>query len=358
MLVNFGVNYKSAPLATLDAVTLRDSAIFYQFLKRVAGIRGAVILQTCNRVEFFLEVEYGAEVVDKVLLHWALETRFELGELARIIEKRQEDVVVEHLVRLGSGLESMLVGEPQIQGQVKDAVAKARAQEAVSPLIGEVFEKTIRAASKIREETGIGRGTVSIGSAAIKLAEEALGPIQNARVLLIGTGEVGMLAMKTLKARRVERITVAGRTRQRTESFCRAYGGTPIDLSKVQSSLSSVDLVIVATKSTSYLLTKDMLDSALEARTRFRLMVLDLSSPRNVSPDVQELQGVTVKTVEDLHEIAREALARRRALVQRAEPLVKQKADEILNFLRHRNTEPTVSDSQVLTAAGRILMGE
>ena len=359
MLANFGVDHKRAPLAVLDSLTLRDPQGFYRILRNTPGVKGSLILQTCNRVEFYLDTKDQGDFADKVLWYWALETRFKLGELAQVVEKRQGNALVAHLVRLGSGLESMLVGEPQVLGQLKNALAEADAQGATSPLLSELFEKAIKGASRIREQTGIGRGTVSLGSAAIKLAEETLGPVRNCSVLLIGTGQVGMMAVKALKARQVDNISVAGRTRQRAESFCRAYGGTPIDFRKVQSYLPSMDLVIVATKATNHLLTREMLAPTIEARTRSRLMVLDLSSPRNVSPDVQELQQVTLKTIEDLREIAEEALARRKALVQQAEPLVKQKADEILNLLHHhRKTEPAVSDSQVLTVAGHIFGGE
>ncbi len=352
MLVNLGVDHKRTALAVLDALTLRDPQGFYGILRNTQGSRGSLILQTCNRVEFYLDTDDGKGLADKVLWHWALETRFKLGELARIVVKRQGEAVVDHLVRLGSGLESMLVGEPQILGQLKTALAEAQAQDATSPLLSELFEKALQAASRIREQTGIGRGAVSLGSAAVKLAEETLGPIRDCRVLLIGTGQVGRLAMKALKARDVNDITVASRTRERAESFSRAYGGTPADLRQILGQLASMDLVIVATKATGYVLTKETIPRVAQENKRSRLMVLDLSSPRNVSPDVQHVEGVTLRTIEDLRGIAEETLSRRREVVKEAEPLVRQKTGTIVSLLRRENAEPIVSD--IYRRAGQI----
>src|SRR5437867_2086104 len=193
-------------------------------LKRIPGITGSLILQTCNRVDIFLEVE-DPQVNDKVLWNWALETKFKLGELKRLVERREGHGLLEYLVRLASGLESMLVGESQILGQLKIALAEAHSSGTLGPVLTEAFERAISAGSKIREQTGIGRGTVGLGSAALKLAEDTLGRLDSAGVLLIGTGQVGMLLMKAMKNRGIKNVVVAGRTRQRTESFCRAYGG-------------------------------------------------------------------------------------------------------------------------------------
>ncbi len=344
MLVNIAVNYKSAPLATLEAATLRDPGAFYQILKTVPGIRGTVILQTCNRVEFFLEVEEETEVVDKVLWHWALETRFKLGELTRLVERKLAESVIEHLVRLGSGLESMLVGESQILGQVRKALVEARAHGAITPLLVELFDRSTSSASNIREISGIGKGAVSLGSAAVRLAEETLGPLQDKIVLLIGTGHVGILTIKALRARDLNNVVVAGRTYERTESFCHSYGGTPIGITQLDGYLPFSDLVIVATTAKNYLLTREQIADAIQKTHRSRLMILDLSTPRNVSPEVGKVHGVTLKTLEDLKGIADATLAKRRQIVKEAEPLVKVKTEEISNLLRRKNAEPIVSE--------------
>jgi glutamyl-tRNA reductase len=352
LLVSFGVTHRKAPLATLDAVTFRDLDKFYRITKALSEIRGSLILQTCNRVEIYLDTDHAEKLSDRILSNWALETRFKLNELSRLVEVRKDEEVVDHLVRLGAGLESMLVGETQILGQIKSALSTARSNGAANLLLSDLVDRATAAGAKIREQTGLGRGAVSLGSAAIRLAEESLGTPEAWRVLVIGTGQVAMLAVKALKARGVASILVSGRSRQRTESFCRTYGGTPISFQDIQTKMSALDLVIVATTATSFLLTKSMITS----RAKSRLLILDLSNPRNVSPDIQDVSGVTLKTMDNLRGIAEESLAKRKKLVEQAEPLVREKVETITSLVRRETAEPIVSE--IFRRAAAIRTGE
>src|SRR5439155_241784 len=250
--------------------------------------------------------------------------------------------VVEYLVRLAAGLESMLIGENQIVDQLKNSLAEALSNSSASPLLEDTVHRAISAGASIRDQTGIGRGTVSLGSAAMKLAEETLAKLQDSHVLLLGTGQVGMLVMKALRARGVSSIIVAGRTVQRTRSFCRTFGGTPVEFQTVPSQLASTDLVIVATRSSNYLLTKDSL--AHRENSNRRLLFLDLSTPRTVDPNVGELDNVIFKTIDDLRGIADNALAKRRELVRKAEALVTLRVEKITALLQREEAEPIVSD--------------
>ncbi len=338
------MSYKKTPLSSLDALTFRDVPAFCNVLRHQPGVFGALLLQTCNRVELFLDAEDPARVRDEVLRHWALETKFKLAELEKLAESREGAQVVEYLVRLASGLESMMVGENQIIGQLKNSLQEAHSNQTTSVRLEDAVYRALSAASMIREQTGIGRGTVSLGSAAVKVAEETLGTLDNARVLLLGTGQVGMLVMKSLRAKGVVDITVASRTRQRTESFCRTFGGTPVDFQSVPSQLARTDLVIVATRATDYVLTRNEVQFHLDGSRKSGLMILDLSNPRNVSPDVGEADGVVFRTIDDLRGIAEETLAKRRELVKRAEPLVRESVDKIVALLNREEAEPLVSD--------------
>src|SRR5713226_3170962 len=302
VLVNIGVSYRRAPLATLDALTLRDLPAFYNILGSIPGIKGAVVVQTCNRVDIFIDAEENVEDNEKILWNWTLETKFKLHELRRLAEQRTGEQVLEYLVSLASGLESMLVGESQILGQLKSSLIEARGLAASSPTLSKIFEMSLAAATRIRDQTGIGRGTVSLGSAALKLAEESLGPLRT-RVLLLGTGEIGMILMKALKARGITDVTVASRTRQRTESFCRTFGGKAADIKSVLSQLGLFGLVVVATRATDHLLTREVVSPQLDRDRDPKLMILDLSIPRNVSPDLDQLKSVVIKTIDDLRNI-------------------------------------------------------
>ncbi len=342
MLVSLGVSFRKAPLATLDALSFRDIPAFYKLLRTTHEVDGVMILQTCNRVELFLDTKDSSQIRDSVLREWALETKFKLGELNRLVETREGKSVVEYLVRLAAGLESMLIGENQVVGQLKNSLSEALSSNSASALLEDTVHRAISAGSTIREQTGIGRGTVSLGSAAMKLAEETLGKLEDSRVLLLGTGQVGMLVMKALKARGVSSITVASRTLQRTRSFCRTFGGTAVEFQEVPSQLAKTDLVIVATRSSNYVLTKDSF-SDCDSSNRRKLMILDLSNPRNVAPSVSELDNVIFKTIDDLRGIADDALAKRRELVKKAEVLVSPRVEKIEALLQREEAEPIVS---------------
>src|SRR5437879_903371 len=344
MLLNIGVSYRRAPLATLEALTLRDLPGFYNILGSTTGVRGAVVVQTCNRVDMFIDADEGVEVNEKILRNWALETKFKLHGLRKLAEQRTGDQVLEYLVSLASGLESMLVGESQILGQIKSSLIEARGLAASSPTLSKAFDMTLAAGTRIRDQTGIGRGTVSLGSAALKLAEGSLGNLDRVSILLLGTGQIGMIMMKALKARRITDVTVASRTRQRTESFCRTFGGKPTDIKNVLSQLGLFGLVVVATRATGYLLTKEIVAPQLKPDRNLKLMILDLSIPRNVSPDLEQLKGMLIKTIDDLRDITEQALSTRTTLVKEAEPKVEEAVEKISTLLRREEAEPMVSD--------------
>ncbi len=341
MLVSVGVNHKKTSLATLDALTIRDLAGFYSDLQAIREGE-SVVLQTCNRVEIFLETER-ALPTESILRSWALATKFRLAEIQRLVDVRTGEEVVEHLVRHASRLESMIVGEPQILGQMKEAIVNAQSFGSGGPVLSDVFERASSAAAKIRGETGIGRGVTTIGSAALRLAEQILGRLEDLRVLVLGTGQVGVLVMKALKARGMNNVAVAGRSREKTESFCRSYGGTAVALQTVRENLQDSDLVLVATRSTNFLIDKDTLNRRSE-KSGSRLLILDLSNPRNVSPEVAQFQGIAVRTIDDLRGIAEEGLALRKELVKKAEPLVQAAVERISAMLRRDNAEPIISD--------------
>ena len=344
MLVNVGVNYRRAPLATLDALTLRDLPAFYNILGSIPGIRGAVVVQTCNRVDMFIDANEGVDVTEKILWNWALETKFKLHELRSLADQRTGEQVLEYLVSMASGLESMLVGESQIIGQLKSSLIEARGLAASSATLSKTFEMSLAAGTRIRDQTGIGRGTVSLGSAALKVAEATLGNLDSVKILLLGTGQIGMVLMKALKARRISDVTVASRTRQRTESFCRTFGGKPDDIKTVTSQLGLFRLILVATRATGYLLTKETVVLQLKNDQNPRLMIMDLSIPRNVSPDLEHLKGIVVKTIDDLRDITDQAVSTRKTLVKEAEPKVEEAVEKISALLRREEAEPMVSD--------------
>jgi glutamyl-tRNA reductase len=347
LLSSLGVNHRTASLPILDAATLQDVPRFYGLLKSMEGLRGSVILQTCNRVEFYLDTFDVAGIEEKVLWHWALDTRFKLGELSRLVVKNQEGHVIRHLVRLAAGLDSMLLGEGQVLDQVKDAIAIATAQGASGSLLPGVFETAIAAARSIRERTRIEEETISLGQAAVRVAEKALGQLEERRVLLIGTGQVGTLVMKALKSYPVGDVTVSGRTLDTATALAKTFGAKPLDVREIPDRVASYDLVVLATKAPEYLITKEMIQRGF-SRTGGRLVILDLSTHPNVSPGVSKLEGVIIKTLEDLRGITDETLNTKTELVNKAELLVEEESQKILKILSEGDSSPRSGESMML----------
>jgi len=357
LLLNIGINYRTVALPVLGAVTIPDAEAFYGLLKGIRGLRGSVILQTCNRVEFYLDAGDSSAIEEVLLRYWALETHFKQGELARLLVKKQGNAVIGHLVRLASGLESMLLGEGQILAQVKTAIAEARLHGTAGPLLPAVFEKATAAATRIRERVGMEKRSLSLGSTALRLAEEALGNLEGKNVLLIGTGQVGTLVMKALTSMNVRNAAVSGRSLKSVEAFTRILGGRPVSMREIPSYLASYDLVVIATKGSKYLLTKDTIKAALPQAGSRNLVVLDLSSHPNVSPDITELEGVTLKTLEDTRRIVDSTSGPATELLEEAEPFVKVEVESILRELRLGKSEPFMtekSEKLMLEAATRI----
>jgi glutamyl-tRNA reductase len=201
---------------------------------------------------------------------------------------------------------------------------------------------SLAAGTGIRDQTGIGKGTVSLGSAALKVTERSLGNLERVKVLLLGTGQIGMILMKAFKARGIRDVTVASRTRQRTESFSRTFGGKPAHIKNVISQLGLFRLVVVATRATGYLLTKEIV--APQLKQDQKLMILDLSIPRNVSPDLEQIKGIVIKTIDDLRDITDQAVSARKTLIKEAEPKVQEAVEKISGLLRREDVEPMVSD--------------
>jgi glutamyl-tRNA reductase len=251
----------------------------------------------------------------------------------------------------------MLLGEGQILAQVKTAIAEARLHGTAGPLLPTVFEKATAAATRIRERVGMEKRSLSLGSTALRLAEEALGNLEGKNVLLIGTGQVGTLVMKALTSMNVRNVAVSSRSLKSVEAFTRILGGRLVSMREIPSYLASYDLVVIATKGSEYLLTKDTIKAALPQAGSRKLVVLDLSSHPNVSPDITELEGVTLKTLEDTRRIVDSTSGPATELLREAEPFVKVEVESILRELRLGKSEPFMaekSEKLMLEAATQI----
>jgi glutamyl-tRNA reductase len=323
--VNVRATHQKADVTTLEAFAFPDIKKAVKDLASLPSVKECVIIQTCNRVEIFaaaedVDVAYH-DIMDYVMDKTISKMKEHLSHTAglspeKIVEhmisssKMLHDIIesdfhsaaLHHLLRLTSGLESMIVGEDQILGQVRDAHHLAYGAGTVGPFFKNIFSKAIHVGKRVRTETEINKGAVSIGSAAVELAEDTLGSLKGKKVLLIGAGEMGTLVAKSLVEREVVAF-VANRTYERSIKLAQELGGKILRFEDIQQGIKNCDLIITATGAPKAILTEKLVSNAVKDRKR-ALVIIDVSMPRNVEESVGRLKNVKLLNIDDLRSIA------------------------------------------------------
>lgn len=335
-LLNVRVTHKKAPIHMLEKFTFKDIAKAHRVFLRSGDIRECVILQTCNRVELFLALE--KIDADKIFDTWRGITELEdlSFESAEIDEGKE---AIHHLLRLTSGLESLVVGEDQILGQVKRAFEFSRQNCYIDSFIPLIFEHAIKVGSRIRTNTGLNKGSVSIGSMAVNLAQEYFDDFKDKNVLLIGTGEGAMLVAKSLKKRQVN-FEVASRTYERAKSFSRTVGGTPIEFEQALHNFDKTDIIFVSTTAPYYLITYDRIFNSKKKNDG--MMIFDLSNPRTVDDKIATISGIKLVNIDQIAEIVDRNLKRRYEEIRLAEKMIQSGMESMDLLFRKIKAEPFV----------------
>jgi glutamyl-tRNA reductase len=334
-VVLVGISHHQAPVelrerAALDPERARALAL------TLAGERGeAVCLSTCNRTELYLAEEAPDEAERKAeaaLL--ALEE-----ELGPSLYRLRDEAAALHLFRVAAGLDSMVPGEGEILGQVRGAHEAG----ATGPILDRLFRDALHAGKKARTETAIGESPASVSSAAAALAEQVFGELRGRTVLVIGAGEAGELAIKSLRARGAAIAFVANRTRERAAELARQFGGEPLSLQAVAGSLQDVDVVLSSTSSSGWTLTRDEVARALHVRRGRPLFLIDLAVPRDLDPAIHELDGCYLYDIDDLEAVVAETLAGRRREAERAETIVADEAERFREWQASLDVVPAIA---------------
>jgi glutamyl-tRNA reductase len=334
--LNVRITHKKAPIHVLEKFTFKDIAKAYRIFLTSGDIRECVILQTCNRVEIFLALD--KIDVEKIFETWRNIT--EIRDLSfELAEIDQDKAAINHLLRLTSGLESIVVGEDQILGQVKRAFEYSRQNCYVDSFIPIIFDHAIKVGSRIRTNTGLNKGSISIGSMAVNLAEEYFENFQSKRVLLIGTGEGATLVAKSLKKRQVN-FDVASRTFERAKSFCIAVGGTPVMFEDAIHNLENTDIIFVSTTAPYYLITYDRIFN--RNKKSAGMMIFDLSNPRTVDDKIATISGIKLVNIDQIAEIVDRNLKRRHEEIRMAEKMIQGGMQSMDLLFRKIRAEPFV----------------
>ena len=334
-IVLVGLSHHQAPVelrerAALDVERARELA------HTLAGERGeAVCLSTCNRTELYLASDSAHEAEEKAeaaLL--ALES-----ELGPALYRLRDEAAALHLFRVAAGLDSMVPGEGEILGQVRIAHEAG----AAGPILDRLFRAGLHAGKKARTETAIGESPASVSSAAAALAEQVFGDLAGRRVLVVGAGETGELATKSLVARGAQIAYVANRTAARAEELTRRFGGSAVALDDVAAQLRDVDVVLSSTSASGWVLTRAHVEPILHARRGQPLFLIDLAVPRDLDPAIHELDGCYLYDIDDLEAVVAETLAGRRREAERAESIVASEADRFRDWLASLEVVPAIA---------------
>ncbi|WP_439861006.1 glutamyl-tRNA reductase [Pseudomonas sp. MBLB4136] len=332
--IALGINHKTASVDVRERVAFTPEQLveaLQQLCLRTAS-REAAILSTCNRSELYLEQD---SLAAEAVLAWLAEFhQLNLDDLRACAYVHQDDAAVRHMMRVASGLDSMVLGEPQILGQMKSAYAVAREAGTLGPLLGRLFQATFSTAKQVRTDTAIGENPVSVAFAAVSLAKQIFSDLHDSQALLIGAGETITLVARHLYEQGVKRIVVANRTLERASSLAEQFGAHAVLLSDIPEELVNSDIVISSTASQLPILGKGAVESALKRRKHKPIFMVDIAVPRDIEPQVGKLDDVYLYTVDDLHEVIAENLKSRQGAAQAAEELVSAGAEDFMLRLR------------------------
>lgn len=323
-LLALGINHKTAAIDVREQVAFTPSQLEAALteLRRLPQIHEAAVLSTCNRTELYCVTESSGE---QAVLDWL--GRFHgLGveQLTRCAYHYHDEAAARHLMRVASGLDSMVLGEPQILGQLKEAYQQARDYRGLGGELERLFQHTFAVAKQVRTETGIGENPVSVAYAAVSLASRIFDDFSRSRALLVGAGETVELVARHLREAGIRELIVANRTRERAERLAGEFGGQAIALNDIPDVLPRADIVITSTASPLPILGKGMVERALKVRRHRPIFMVDIAVPRDIEPQVGSLDDVFLYTVDDLQEVIEENRRHRQVAADQAESLITQ----------------------------------
>ena len=345
-----GLNHVSAPVSVRERVSLPEDLVrpALTALRQAFGgaVKEAAILSTCNRTELYCAAE--PHVAER-LPSWLAEfNQIEAGALEPHMYLHGRDEAVRHAFRVASGLDSMVLGEPQILGQMKDAVRAAEEAGALGTLLHQLFQRTFSVAKEVRSTTAIGAQSVSMAAAAVRLAERVFGDLAQCKVLFIGAGEMIELCATHFAARQPASIVVANRTLERAENLANRFSAGTMRLADLPDRLAQFDVVVSCTASTLPLLGLGMVERATRQRKRKPMVMVDLAVPRDIEPEVAQLDDIYLYSVDDLGAVVQSGTDARRAAVVQAEAIIDARVRNFMHWMQVRANVPVIRDLQTI----------
>jgi len=343
-----GLNHNTAPIEVRERLAFEENTLpdALDRLRRQPGLIEGMILSTCNRVEVAVTAEEETNAEAAVEEFLAEERSIERSWVTPYLYRHDGSNAIRHLFRVASSLDSMVVGEPQILGQLKSAYALAKDRGTVNGFLDLLLTRAFNVAKRVRSETEIGENAVSVSYAAVELAKEIFGSLQGKRVLLIGAGEMAESAARHLRRAGVAGIVVANRTRERSEALAEAFQGRAVDYDTFTTVLPEMDILLVSSAAPHYVVTREQMQTVLGLRRNRPMFLIDISVPRNIEPNVNELDNVFLYDIDDLGKVVDSNLQGRREMAEQAEEIISEEVERMMHRLKTREVAPTIISLQ------------
>lgn len=345
-LLALGINHKTAPVALRERVSFGPDTLdkALDSLLSQPQVESGVVLSTCNRTELYLSVGENEDIQEQ-LVRWLCDYhQLREDDVRESLYWHQDNAAVSHLMRVASGLDSLVLGEPQILGQVKKAFAESQRGHVLSSELERMFQKTFSVAKRVRTETEIGASAVSVAFAACTLARQIFESLSSVNVLLVGAGETIELVARHLREHQVKKLIIANRTRERAQVLADEVDAEVIEIGELTSRLQDADIIISSTASPLPIIGKGMMERALKARRNQPMLLVDIAVPRDVEPEVGKLPNAYLYTVDDLQTIIEQNMAQRQAAAVEAESIVVYESGEFMSWLRSQAAVTTIRD--------------
>jgi glutamyl-tRNA reductase len=351
-ILTLGLNHNTAPVSIRERLAFPTERLRHALhgLIQLPGIEEVAILSTCNRTELYC----GAESQGRdTLIDWiAHEQRLKRDEFQPFLYAHTDSATIRHMFRVASGLDSMILGEPQILGQMKTAYQTAAEAGTLGKTLGKLFQHTFTAAKKVRTDTAIGSSPISVAFAAVRLAQRIFDDLSKQTAVLIGAGETIELTARHLAENRIGELIIANRTYDKAHALAQQFNGFAISLSELPKHLVKADIVVSSTASQLPILGKGSVESAIKARKHKPMFMVDLAVPRDIEPEVEQLRDVYLYTVDDLRNTVEENIRSRQEAAKQAEEIIDTEVEHFLAWLRAQGATSTIRDFR--TQAERI----
>jgi len=347
-ICHVGLNHKTAPVELRErlAVPEHDIAGILQSLIAHPAIREAALLSTCNRVEV-TAVTHNPDAAIAAIHEWFAEkSSIEMERVCEHLYSHTTDDAIQHLFSVASGLDSLVLGEPQILGQVKTSYEHALSAETAGHVLHRLYQSTFAAAKRARSETAIGKQAVNISSCAVELAKHIFGDLSGKTVMLIGAGEMAELAARHLRGNGCKDILVANRTLERAQNLAKEFEGHALTLDQLDSYLDAADIVLSSTGANTFVLLPDAVTRAMKKRRGAPMFLVDIAVPRDIDPRIGDLNDVYLYDIDDLQQVVQGNREQREQEAEKARAILRQEAQQFINWLKSLESVPLIRGIQ------------